>query len=334
MAEVLFESLACNTLALKKGGNATELACIKLLQRCGYNVEDTRNKYMGEGKKYTRFFFDSLRKKMSTIIEKDSVHVMHTKGAAEQILGSCNTYLEESGTKELTQEIRQQVMDQIDEFNREALRTITVAYRELKPGQFGAAHDEKTPDGKNRAEEEGLTFLCILGIRDTLRAGVPEAVRTCTSAGIRVIMVTGDNVTTARTIAANCGILTSKSGNAVMEGDKFSSLLGGIVKYCTNCDREFSPDDVKKYRESKQRAVPAKSGGKDDDEEDDSEKSQEQEECPNCHKRNVVDRVRRLDKFKEIQPDLCVIARSHPLHKLLLVSALKELYYLSGLARP
>lgn len=67
-----------------------------------------------------------------------------------------------------------------------------------------------------------LTFMCIVGIEDPVRPGVPEAVEACKHAGVVVRMVTGDNINTARAIATKCGIYTK--GGIVMEGPVFRKL--------------------------------------------------------------------------------------------------------------
>lgn len=71
-----------------------------------------------------------------------------------------------------------------------------------------------------------LICLGIVGIEDPLRHGVKEAVKTCQKAGVRVLMCTGDNLVTAKSIAGKCGILTA--GGICMEGIKFRKL--GVVE--------------------------------------------------------------------------------------------------------
>ena len=67
-----------------------------------------------------------------------------------------------------------------------------------------------------------LTWLGVVGIQDPVRQGVPEAVKACARAGVKVVMVTGDNLETAIAIAKECGILTEDG--IVMEGAKFRAL--------------------------------------------------------------------------------------------------------------
>jgi Ca2+-transporting ATPase len=80
----------------------------------------------------------------------------------------------------------------------------------------GAADFFSTP------HEDDLTALCLVGIKDPVRAAVPAAVATCQRAGIRVRMVTGDNIHTARHIARECGILTP--GGVAIEGPDFRKM--------------------------------------------------------------------------------------------------------------
>ena len=59
--------------------------------------------------------------------------------------------------------------------------------------------------------ETNLTLICIAGIKDPLRLEIPNAIKTCHKAGIKVRMVTGDNINTAVAIAKDCGILHADS---------------------------------------------------------------------------------------------------------------------------
>jgi Ca2+ transporting ATPase len=79
---------------------------------------------------------------------------------------------------------------------------------------------------------EGYTLICIAGIKDIIRREVPDAVKMCAQAGVRVRMVTGDNLITAIAIAKECGILTEGEEidkYTAMEGPEFAKLVGGLV---------------------------------------------------------------------------------------------------------
>ena len=73
-----------------------------------------------------------------------------------------------------------------------------------------------------------LTLISIIGIEDPLRTGAREAVANCGKAGVRVIMCTGDNALTARSIAQQCGIYTA--GGIAMEGSHFRTLSPDVMK--------------------------------------------------------------------------------------------------------
>ena len=70
-----------------------------------------------------------------------------------------------------------------------------------------------------------LTSICIVGIEDPVRPGVPDAIKQCQRAGITVRMVTGDNINTARAIATKCGIIKPGDGYLVMEGKQFNAYI-------------------------------------------------------------------------------------------------------------
>lgn len=122
----------------------------------------------------------------------------------------------------------------IEEFAKGALRTICLAYKDLRPNEGGQNHDEVDADGVSKSiEKSNLTCIAILGIRDIIRPEVPRAVQICRDAGIRVRMVTGDNKVTAVAIAKECGILTSADHeDCVLEGPEFYARVGGL--YCLN----------------------------------------------------------------------------------------------------
>lgn len=122
---------------------------------------------------------------------------------------TCDSYLDYNGVKQpLDDNIRQEINEIINTYAKGALRTIAFAYKDLKEGDGGPAHEDKTEGSKiYKIEEDGLTLICIAGIKDIIRAEVPEAVAKCNEAGVRVRMVTGDNKITAIAIAKECGII-------------------------------------------------------------------------------------------------------------------------------
>ena len=108
-----------------------------------------------------------------------------------------------------------------------ALRTICLAYRDLQGNEDITSKDEL---GVFSIEKQELTLMGVFGIADVIRPEVPGAVAQCKRAGIKVRMVTGDNLDTARAIAIQCGIMDKDDPNAIaIEGPEFIAKTGGVV---------------------------------------------------------------------------------------------------------
>ena len=126
-----------------------------------------------------------------------------------------------------------QLNNVIQSYAKLALRTIAFAYKDLKETDGGNNHEDKDPGSKiYKIEEDGLTLICIAGIKDIIREEVPDAVIKCNQAGVRVRMVTGDNKTTAIAIAKECGIITEGEENeecVCMEGPEFNEYVGSLI---------------------------------------------------------------------------------------------------------
>lgn len=109
---------------------------------------------------------------------------------------------------------------------------------DLKEGQGGHSHENKSEVEENmkknlyEIEEKDHTLICLVGIKDIIREEVPEAIAQCNEAGVRVRMITGDNILTAIAIAKECHILKEGEeleSNVVMLGQDFSNFVGGLV---------------------------------------------------------------------------------------------------------
>ncbi|CAM6092805.1 unnamed protein product [Calypogeia fissa] len=154
--------------------------------------------------------FNSKRKRMGVAVKHpDGLVRAHWKGAAEIVLEMCRSVVDVDGNVvDMTDEKREELNSVIGEFADNALRTLCLAYVDVQEHY----HEHEIPD-------KNLVCMAIVGIKDPVRPGVPEAVKLCSSAGITVRMVTGDNIHTAKAIARECGILT-EDGEAV-EGPEF-----------------------------------------------------------------------------------------------------------------
>ncbi|KAF2736867.1 calcium-translocating P-type ATPase [Polyplosphaeria fusca] len=175
--------------------------------------------------------FDSARKYMATVVKlSDGKYRAYVKGASEILLDKCSQILGDPSSSTLfggalSEADMEELTNIITTYASETLRTIALSYRDFEcwppsghSGDSAAAMDDFV------TAHENMTLIGIVGIKDPLRAGVREAVRDCRDAGVVVRMVTGDNLLTAKAIAAECGIYTPETDGIVMEGPNFRRL--------------------------------------------------------------------------------------------------------------
>jgi P-type Ca2+ transporter type 2C len=161
--------------------------------------------------------FNSDKKKMSTIVSSPNGQARaFCKGASEIVLQMCEKIIDNEGNDtEMTEDKRETISKVIDGYACDALRTLCVAYKDI-----GLENDNDIRREEIEMPDDGYTFIALFGIKDPVRPGVREAVKTCQDAGIMVRMVTGDNINTAKAIARECGIFT---GGLAIEGPEFRS---------------------------------------------------------------------------------------------------------------
>ncbi|KAG1453737.1 hypothetical protein G6F56_007496 [Rhizopus delemar] len=232
--DLINQSIAINSTAFEgeneKGepcfvGNKTETALLQFSRDIKAEHYDTlRSRWTVE----QAYPFSSERKAMATVMQysdsnQKTVYRVHVKGASEIILALCSSVLavEHEGERELTSEDYEQVENMIQNYATRSLRTIGIAYRDFEHWPPNGTNEEGDVPYDDLVQDNGLTFLGLVGIEDPLRDGVPEAVQACQRAGVVVRMVTGDNLVTAKSIAKQCGIYTS---GEVMEGPVFRKL--------------------------------------------------------------------------------------------------------------
>ncbi|MED6133506.1 putative calcium-transporting ATPase 11, plasma membrane-type [Stylosanthes scabra] len=190
-------------------GTPTETALLEF----GLNLGGDSKSYNDKYKIIKVEPFNSTKKKMSVLVALPEGTINKSrafcKGASEIILRMCNKVVSADGkVVDLNEEQRKSIMEVIDGFASEALRTLGMAFKDMEGSSSEA----------NAIPEDSYTLIAIIGIKDPVRPGVKEAVKTCLEAGISVRMVTGDNINTAKAIAKECGILTD---GIAIEGPDF-----------------------------------------------------------------------------------------------------------------
>ncbi len=164
--------------------------------------------------------FSSERKMMTTLNKSEEGLYAYSKGAPEVILGCCTKVFLGGQEKELTPEIKQEILDTVNGMANQTLRVMGFAYRQVP--------ENIVPE----EAERDMVFAGLMGMRDPPREEVKVAIATCTSAGVRTVMITGDHKTTAFAIAREIGIY--REGDLVLTGTELDVLgdkeFEGIVE--------------------------------------------------------------------------------------------------------
>ncbi|XP_061591541.1 plasma membrane calcium-transporting ATPase 3b isoform X1 [Cololabis saira] len=204
----------------KQVGNKTECGLLGFVLDLQRDYAPVREQ-IPEERLYKVYTFNSVRKSMSTVIKlPDGNFRLYSKGASEILLKKCSYILDANGeSRTFRPRDRDEMVKQVIEpMACEGLRTICIAYRDLQ------ANPE--PEWDNEADiVTELTCITVVGIEDPVRPEVPDAIRKCQRAGITVRMVTGDNINTARAIAAKCGIIHPGDDFICLDGKEFNRRI-------------------------------------------------------------------------------------------------------------
>jgi len=182
-------------------GDPTEGALVVAAMKAGIPVGDSIEPIDFE------IPFDSERKRMSVVVRQaDGSRRLETKGATEAVLPRCAAELRQGVVVPLTAERRREILAMVANLADRALRVLSLAYRKVAEHEsFGGAPDDC---------EHDLVHVGLVGMIDPPREEAREAVRTCRSAGIRPVMITGDHPATALAIGRELG-LADGAGRAV-----------------------------------------------------------------------------------------------------------------------
>lgn len=203
-------------------GDSVEVALANYLLKEKINVEDLRKSKIEK----LELPFDSDRKLMSVIYENNKKNYIYTKGSLENLIKRCKYVLVNGKKTKLTKEVKNNYLDIEKEYSHEALKVLAFAYKEIK--------EKHTKEEDYFKEENDLILVGLVGLKDPARKNVKEAIKTCREAGIRPIMLTGDNLETALAIGREVGIITSDDEGinaTALKNMKKSELAECISKY-------------------------------------------------------------------------------------------------------
>jgi Ca2+-transporting ATPase len=153
------------------------------------------------GELISEYAFTNELKMMGHVWRHDGEIVIAAKGSPESILTICK----------LSDEQRKRIENKINEMSREGLRVIAV-------GTMNPKSESDIPDNITDCK---LTFLGLIGLADPPRESVKEDIKMCNKAGVRVVMITGDNGITASSIAKQIGM---KNSDNIITGDELNNM--------------------------------------------------------------------------------------------------------------
>lgn len=203
--KLLVKAMAlCSDAELNEGeieatGEPTEAALVNYANKLGFPkyILSKRKPRVGEVP------FDSMRKMMTTVHEDDGEYVQYTKGACEILLERSTTYMDTNGkVVPMTDQIKEQIKAKAKEFADQALRVLAAGSR---------LYDKMPTKLDSENLEKDLMFIGFVGMIDPCRPEVYNAIDNCRSAGIRVVMITGDHIDTATAIGKDLKIINDSS---------------------------------------------------------------------------------------------------------------------------
>ena len=209
LVEVLRAGILCNEATIGDGtssqiiGDPVDTAMLHAAQLAGLNIDGERTRYP----KVNEIPFSSERKMMTTIHQHDERFVAYTKGAPGVVLGHCSSCWQNGQLISLQDGHCQSVRRAVEQLQRDGMYVLALARKEM-------------PSADSTVEaEQGMTLIGLQALMDPPRHEAAEAIAKTQEAGIRVVMITGDNALTAQTVARQLGI-----GERVVEARELEDL--------------------------------------------------------------------------------------------------------------
>ncbi|NER02689.1 MAG: calcium-translocating P-type ATPase, PMCA-type, partial [Okeania sp. SIO3C4] len=220
---IIVEAICSNSTAnleYKKGeesiplGDHTEGALLLWLEENNIDYIDKRDDF----DIVSQLTFSAERKYMATfgVSPTTGDKILHIKGAPELLLASCHQILTAEGVKPFADSIRVSIAAELNQYETIGRRTLGFAY---------IRDPQDYQQGKELEQYHDLIWLGFVAIADPVREEVPDAVKICQKAGVKVKMITGDSRLTAIEIARAIGIMTQEDTNdCCLTGGKLRSL--------------------------------------------------------------------------------------------------------------
>lgn len=183
-----------NTGSMEFVGDPTEKALIVAAYEAGMDINEIR----ADNRQVAEYSFDNKRKLMSTVyMDVNKKQWVFTKGAPEELLSRSSHILHDGEVKKLSEEDKEKVLDANVDMAKDGLRVIGVGFKALEAEETSSESEDV---------EHNLVFVALIGMVDPPREDAKMAISECQSAGIKIVMITGDQKFTALAIANELGL--------------------------------------------------------------------------------------------------------------------------------
>jgi Ca2+-transporting ATPase len=216
LTEILRTASLCNDAILAKNGDKyeiigdpTEGALIVAAEKIGLHHDKLKN----DCPRLDEMPFESDKQFMATLHIVEGNRLVCVKGSIEKVMAMCSEVRTQNGASALNDERRKEIVDANDAMANKALRVLAIAIAPY-------------PDSMGKLDQEKFTgtlqLIGLIGMIDPPRTEALHAVESCKKAGIRVVMITGDNHLTAAAIATQLGI--SRMGDSAITGKEIEQM--------------------------------------------------------------------------------------------------------------
>ena len=200
LKKLIYANMLCNDTKISNDGtltgDPTETALVDMAFKLNFDPS-----IYDRTPRVEEIPFDSDRKLMTTVNEVNGKYIVYTKGGIDELLRRCTSYEINNEIHNNLNEYINKIREKNEEMAKEALRVLGCAYKEL---------DHIPSREEMETIEKDLIFIGMVGMIDPPREEAKVAVEKCKTAGIKVVMITGDHKITATAIAKKLGILENE----------------------------------------------------------------------------------------------------------------------------
>ena len=224
LKKLMYANMLCNDTKISKDGtltgDPTETALVDMAFKLNFDPS-----IYDRTPRVQEIPFDSERKLMTTVNQVNGKYIVYTKGGIDEILKRCSSYEINNEKKENLDDYINKIREKNEELASQALRVLGFAYKEI---------DHIPTNAEMQTIEKNLIFIGMVGMIDPPREEAKLAVEKCKTAGIKVVMITGDHRITATAIARKLGILENDDEaitGSELEQMPDEDLIQNIRKY-------------------------------------------------------------------------------------------------------